>query len=108
MQFETTFRAFLQGKDLEKDLLPTLGTHWTFVAAPQSFAHLSGQPEPELPAMALIGELRDAERGAEILRLMFDTGITLSNQQAAQQARPTLKVVTEEYHGQMLVVAKRP
>lgn len=106
-RFETMFRAFVQGTDFEKDLLPTLGTHWTLLAAPQSFAHLSNRPTPELPAFALVGELKDAERGAKFLRLVFDTGITLANLQAAQQKISLLKVETETYRDQVFILGSR-
>jgi len=106
-RFETMFRALLQGKDFVTDVLPALGTQWTLVAAPQSFAHLPNRPTPVLPAFALVGEFRDAERGAELLKLLFETGITLANLQAAAQKKAVWNNSAETYHDVTLMVASR-
>lgn len=86
-QFETGISNLLPGKDLSSDVIPLLGSNFTFVAAEQKYDHLDGEPGVKLPGFAMILDLNDPEKGAEIIQLLFQTTALVSNFAAGQQGR---------------------
>jgi hypothetical protein len=97
-KFETGLANLLPGRDFGEDVLPLIGQRLTFVAAPQSYAHLDGEPGVKLPGMALVIELAQPDEAAELLQLFFQTLAAVLNLEAGQQGRQPWVVTSENYH----------
>jgi hypothetical protein len=97
-KFETGLANLLPGRDFGEDVLPLLGQRLTFVAAPQRYAHLDGEPGVKLPGMALIIELAQPDEATALLQLFFQTLAAILNLEAGQQGRQPWVVTSENYH----------
>jgi hypothetical protein len=97
-KFETGLANLLPGRDFGQDVLPLLGSRITFVAAPQSYAHLDGEPGVKLPGMALIVELAKPDEATALLQLFFQTLAAILNLEAGQQGRQPWVVTSENYN----------
>jgi hypothetical protein len=96
-KFEAGLGNLLPGKDFGEDILPMMGNNLTFVAAPQDYDHLDGQPGVKLPALGLIVDLAKPEEAADVFQLFFQTLASIMNIQAGQQGRQPW-VMTSETH----------
>lgn len=97
-KFETGLATFLPGKDFAEDVLPLLTGRVAFVLAPQDFSYLDGKPGVQLPAFGLIIELAKPMEGADILNVVAQTILTISNLEAAKQKRQLWVQSSESYH----------
>ncbi|MFN0052850.1 MAG: hypothetical protein ACKV0T_11715 [Planctomycetales bacterium] len=98
-QFETGIGNLLPGKDVGEDVIPVLGRHLTFVAAPQDYSHLDGRPGMKFPGFGLVVELAKPEEGHDLLQLFFQTLSSIINLQAAQQNNQPWVMSSETYQG---------
>lgn len=105
-KFETGLSNLLPGKDFGTDVLPLFGRRWTFVAAPQSFAHLKGKPGMQLPAFGVVIDLARPDEGADLLQLFFQTLTTILNIEAGQKGRQSWVMSSETYRDVQLTFAK--
>jgi hypothetical protein len=105
-KFETGLANLLPGRDFGEDVLPLIGKRITFVAAPQTYAHLDGEPGVKLPGMALIIELAEPDEAASLLQLFFQTLAAILNLEAGQQGRQPWVVTSENYHEVQVSYAK--
>ena len=96
-KFETGLAIFLAGRDFSEDVLPMLGQRLTLVSVPQSFAHLKGKPGVQLPGFALLFDLAKPTEANDLLNLVFQTVVLVSNLQATQEGRPTFVLSSESY-----------
>jgi len=96
-QFEAGLANLLPGRDFSEDVLPLIGKNFTFLAAPQDYSHLDGEPGVKLPGFAIILELNKPEEGAEIFHLFFQTFSSILNIQAGQQGRQPWLLKSETY-----------
>lgn len=96
-QFETGIANLLPGKDVGEDIVPLIGKNITFVAAPQDYAHLDGQPGVKFPGFGLIIELAKPEEGGDLFQLFFQTLSAILNLQAGQQNRQPWVMQSESY-----------
>jgi hypothetical protein len=105
-KFETGLANLLPGRDFGEDVLPLIGKRITFVAAPQSYAHLDGEPGVKLPGMALVVELAEPDEAASLFQLFFQTLAAILNLEAGQQGRQPWVVTSETYHDVQVSYAK--
>jgi hypothetical protein len=96
-KFETGLANILPGSDFGEDVLPLIGKRITFVAAPQDYSHLDGEPGVKLPGMAVLVELAKPEEAATVLQLFFQTLAAILNLEAGQQGRQPWVVTSETY-----------
>jgi hypothetical protein len=105
-KFETGLATFLPGRDFGEDVLPLLGKRLTIVSAPQSFAHLKGKPGVQLPGLAILLDLAKPAEANDLLTLVFQTVILISNLQAMQEGRQPFVMTSESYHDVQIAFAK--
>ena len=105
-KFETGLAIFLAGRDFSEDVLPMLGQRLTLVSVPQSFAHLKGKPGVQLPGFALLFDLAKPTEANDLLNLVFQTVVLVSNLQATQEGRPTFVLSSESYRETQVAFAK--
>jgi len=97
-KFETGLATFLPDKDFAEDVLPLFTGRIAFVSAPQDYAYLDGKPGVQLPAFALVIELARPAEGADILNLVSQTILTITNLEASKQKRQPWVQSSESYH----------
>lgn len=105
-KFETGLATFLPGRDFGEDVLPLLGQRLTIITAPQSFAHLKGKPGVQLPGIAILLELAKPAEANDLLTLVFQTVIGISNLQAMQEGRQPFVMTSESYRDVQVAFAK--
>lgn len=105
-KFETGLATFLPGKDFAEDVLPLLTGRVAFVSTPQDYSYLDGKPGVQLPAFGLVIELAKPSEGADILNLVAQTILTISNLEAAKQKRQLWVQSSESYHGVQINFAR--
>jgi hypothetical protein len=96
-KFETGLATFLPGKDFAEDVLPLLTGRIAFVAAPQDYTYLDGKPGVQLPAFALVIELAKPREGSDVLSLVAQTILTITNLEASKQKRQPWVQSSESY-----------
>ncbi len=96
-KFETGLATFLPGKDFAEDVLPLLTGRIAFVAAPQDYSYLDGKPGVQIPAFALVVELAKPREGADIMNLVTQTILTITNLEASKQKRQPWVQSSESY-----------
>lgn len=105
-KFETGLSTFLPGKDFAQDILGLLNTPLSFVAAGQTYSHLEGKPGLQLPAFAVVLDLQNPQKGADVFRLFFQTLGTIVNIEAGKQGRQPWVMDSESYHSVQVTYAK--
>ena len=96
-KFEAGLANLLPGKDYGTDILPSLGSKVTFLAAPQNYSHLNGKPGLQLPGFALVWDLAKPEDAEQTLNLLFQTVAMISNLEAGKQGRQPWVLSSESY-----------
>lgn len=105
-KFETGLSTFLPGKDFAEDVLALLQTPMSFVAAAQTYPHLDGRPGMQLPAFAVVLELKDPQKGADVFQLFFQTLGTIVNIEAGKNGRQPWVLSSEAHSGVQISYAK--
>ncbi len=105
-KFETGIAPFLSGRDFGEDVLPLLGRRLTIITAPQSYEHLQGKPGVQLPAIAILLDLAKPAEAKDLLNLVFQSVILISNLQAAQEGRQPFVLSSESYRETQIAYAK--
>ena len=96
-KFETGLATFLPGKDFAEDVLPLLTGRIALVSAPQDYTYLDGKPGVQLPAFGLVIELAKPREGSDILNLVAQTILTITNLEASKQKRQPWVQASESY-----------
>lgn len=96
-KFETGLATFLPGKDFAEDVLPLLTGRIALVSAPQDYSYLDGKPGVQIPAFALVIELAKPREGADIMNLVTQTILTITNLEASKQKRQPWVQSSESY-----------
>lgn len=96
-KFETGLATFLPDKDFAEDVLPLLTGRIAFVSAPQDYAYLDGKPGVQLPAFGLVIELTRPSEGADLLNLVAQTILTITNLESSKQKRMPWVQSSESY-----------
>ena len=105
-KFEAGLGNLLPGKDFGQDVLPLVGKNITFVAAPQSYDYLDGEPGIKFPGMGLIVDLSEPQEGADVFQMFFQTLSAILNLQAGQQGRLPMVMASESYNGVQLTYGR--
>jgi hypothetical protein len=105
-KFESGLANLLPGRDFGQDVLPLFGKRMTFVAAPQDYSHLNGEPGIKLPGMAIVMELSKPEEAAAVLQLFYQTIAAIANLQAGQEGRQPWVVESQSYRDVQISFAK--
>ena len=92
--------------DFGEDVLPLFGKRIAFVAAPQDYSHLDGEPGVKVPGMAVRRRTGQPGRGDRRLQLFFQTLAAVLNLEAGQQGRQPWVVTSETYHDVQVSYAK--
>jgi len=96
---------FLGGLDLTEEVLPGLSPWMRLVAEPVSFDE-GARPAQPLPAACLLVEVADRERLGSSLVAAFQSAISLTNIERAQQAKPPFLLGIELVEGVELSKAR--
>ena len=96
-KFETGLATFLPGKDFAEDVLPLLTGRIALVSAPQDYTYLDGKPGVQLPAFGLVIELAKPREGSDVLNLVAQTILTITNLEASKQKRQPWVQSSESY-----------
>jgi len=105
-KFETGLSNLLPGKDFCEDVLTLLKSPMTFVAAEQTYPHLDGRPGMQLPAFAVVLDLTNADRGADIFQLFFQTLGTIVNIEAGKSGRQPWVMHSQAHQNVQITYAK--
>lgn len=96
-KFEAGLANLLPGKDYGTDILPSLGSRVTFLAAPQNYSHLNGKPGLQLPGFAFVWDMAKPDEAEQTLNLLFQTVAMISNLEAGKQGRQPWVISSESY-----------
>ena len=77
--------------------LPLLTGRIALVSAPQDYSYLDGKPGVQIPAFALVIELAKPREGADIMNLVTQTILTITNLEASKQKRQPWVQSSESY-----------
>ena len=105
-KFETGLSTFLPGKDFAEDVLALLNSPMSLIAAVQTYPHLDGKPGMQLPAFALVLDLHDPQRGADVFQLFFQTLGTIANIEAGKDGRQPWVMSSEAHEGVQINFAR--
>jgi hypothetical protein len=105
-KFETGLATFLPGKDFAEDVLGQVGQPFTVVAARQTFPHLEGHPGVQLPAFGVVLELKDAQKGADLFNVFFQTVASISNIEAGKYGRQPWVLGSESHRDLQISYAR--
>lgn len=105
-KFETGLATFLPGKDFAEDVLGLLNPSLTILVARQTYPHLKGQPGVQLPAVAVLLDLKDPQKGADVFNLFFQTITSISNIEAGKYGRYPWVLGSESHRGVQVSFAR--
>jgi hypothetical protein len=105
-KFETGLANILPGKDFAEDILARLAGPFSLVVAPQTYPHLKGTPGMKLPAVAVVMELSEPDRGGDVFQLFLQTVIAVANFEAQKQGRQPWILASQVHEGVSLSYAK--
>ncbi len=86
--FENMMGIFFSGRDLTDDVMAQAQPHIRFVAAQQQFDAASGTPVYQLPAFAVVLQLRHPEQFREVVEEAWQKAIGLASFTRGQRAEP--------------------
>ena len=86
--FENMMGIFFSGRDLTDDVLAQASPHIRFVAAQQQFDPALGTPVYQLPAFAVVLQLRQPEQFRETVEEAWQKAIGLASFTRGQRAEP--------------------
>ncbi len=99
-QLDTVAGQFVGGREFGPDVLGALGPHWRLVVADQDFRSLKPEPDPKIPAFALVAELDSADdEFASRLKIAFQTIVAISNVESGKNKAPVLELGSEVVEG---------
>ena len=81
-------------------MLGAFDPHWRLVVADQDFRSLKPEPDPKIPAFALVAELNAPDDDfAPRLKIAFQSLVAISNVDAAQKKAPVMELGSEDVEG---------
>lgn len=105
-KFETGLATFLPGKDFAEDVLGLLNPSLAILVAQQTYPHLKGRPGVQLPAVAVLLDLKDPQKGADVFNLFFQTITSISNIEAGKYGRYPWVLGSESHRGVQVSFAR--
>ncbi len=99
-QLDTLAGQFFGGREFGPDVLGAFDPHWRLVVAQQDYRALKPEPDPKIPAFALVAELNAPDDDfAPRLKIAFQSLVAISNVEAAQKKAPVMELGSEEVEG---------
>lgn len=98
--FENMMGIFFSGRDLTEEVMAELGPHFRFVVAEQQYDPEVGTPAVQIPAFAVVFEMRHPERFALVAEEAWQKAVGLFSFTSGQQAQPGL-IIDREVHGEI-------
>ena len=99
-QLDTVAGQFFGGREFGPDVLGGFDPHWRLVVADQDYRSLKPEPDPKIPAFALVAELNAPDDDfAPRLKIAFQTLVAITNVEAAQKKAPVLELGSEDVEG---------
>ena len=99
-QLDTVAGQFLGGREFGPDVLGAFDPHWRLVVADQDYRSLIPEPDPKIPAFAMVAELKAPDdEFASRLKIAFQSIVALTNVDAAQKKAPVMELGSEEVEG---------
>ncbi len=99
-QLDTVAGQFVGGREFGPDVLGGFNSHWRVVVADQDFRNMKPEPDPKIPAFALVAELNGSdEEFASRLKIAFQSIVAISNVEAAQKKASVLELGSENVEG---------
>ncbi len=99
-QLDTLAGQFLGGREFGPDVLGAFDPHWRLVVADQDYRSLKPEPDPKIPAFAIVAELKAPDDDfASRLKIAFQSIVALTNVDAAQKKAPVMELGSEEVEG---------
>ena len=104
--FENMMGIFFSGRDLTDDVLAQAAPHIRLVAAQQQFDPAIGTPVYQLPAFAVVLQLRHPEQFRETVEEAWQKAIGLASFTRGQRAEPGFIIDRPVYNGVPFSVAR--
>ena len=99
-QLDTVAGQFFGGREFGPDVLGAFDPHWRLVVADQDYRELQVEPDPKIPAFAMVAELNAPDDDfASRLKIAFQSIVAISNVDAAQKKAPVMELGSEEVEG---------
>jgi hypothetical protein len=89
-QADTTLSTLFSGKDFGEEILGAIKPQLRLVVVPKRFPEGNPIPSVQLPAFAIVGELKEPERMRKDFRRIFQSLIGFLNFAGAQEGQPQL------------------
>lgn len=104
--FENMMGIFFSGRNLTDEVLAETQPQVQLVVARQEYDRTIGVPEPQIPAFALVLELRNPDKFGEVLEEAWQKALGLVNFTRGQKAEPGLILDRAEHNGSRITLAK--
>ena len=104
--FENMMGIFFTGKNLTDEVLAQTTPRVRLVVARQEYDPAIGNPEPQLPAFAVVFELRKPQDFGEVVEEAWQKALGLINFTRGQKALPGLILDRTNHHGAPVTVAR--
>ena len=99
-QLDTVAGQFFGGREFGPDVLGGFDPHVRLVVADQDYRGLKPEPDPKIPAFALVAELNAPDDDfAPRLKIAFQSLVAISNVEAAQKKAPVMELGSENVEG---------
>ena len=99
-QLDTLAGQFFGGREFGPDVLGAFDPHWRLIVADQDYSGLKPEPDPKVPAFALVAELNAPDDDfAPRLKIAFQSFVALTNVDAAQKKAPVMELGSEQVEG---------
>lgn len=103
--FENMMGIFFSGRNLTDEVLAELQPQVQMVVARQEYDKKIGVPQPQVPAFALVFELRHPEKFNEVVEEAWQKALGLVNFTRGQKAEPGLILDRAEHNGNRMTLA---
>ena len=97
--FENMMGIFFSGRNLTDEVLAEMQPQVQLVVARQDYDASIGIPEPQIPAFALVFDLRHPDKFGEVVEEAWQKALGLINFTRGQKAEPGLILDRAEHHG---------
>jgi hypothetical protein len=104
--FENMMGIFFSGRDLTDDVLAQAQPHLRFVAAQQQFDPAGGTPVYQLPAFAVVLQLRHPEQFRETMEEAWQKAVGMASFTRGQRAEPGFIIDRPVHNGIPFSVAR--
>ena len=99
-QLDTLAGQFFGGREFGPDVLAAFAPHWRLVVADQDFQAIKPEPDPKIPAFALVMELNAPDDTfASRMKIAFQSIVAISNVDGGQKRNAVLELGSEEVEG---------